>query len=43
MATFLQEPLRESGLKANAHIVDSDAFKELFRKVHIPRADLFKP
>lgn len=33
MAKFLQETLRESGLKANAHIVDSDAFKEFFRKV----------
>lgn len=33
MAKFLQETLRESGLKANAHIVDSEAFKEFFRKV----------
>ena len=33
MAKFLQETLRESGLKANAHIVDSDAFKEFFGKV----------
>ncbi|KAF5381099.1 hypothetical protein D9615_003905 [Tricholomella constricta] len=33
MAKFLQETLRESGLKANAHIVGSDAFKEFFRKV----------
>ena len=33
MAKFLQETLRESGLKANAHIIDSDAFKEFFRKV----------
>ncbi|KAG6854327.1 hypothetical protein C0991_008222 [Blastosporella zonata] len=32
MAKFLQETLRESGLKANAHIVGSDAFKEFFRK-----------
>ena len=36
MAKFLQETLRESGLKANAHIVGSDAFKEFFRKVNIP-------
>ncbi|TFK46435.1 LETM1-domain-containing protein [Heliocybe sulcata] len=33
MAKFLQETLRESGLKANAHIMGSDAFKEFFRKV----------
>ncbi|THU99304.1 LETM1-domain-containing protein [Dendrothele bispora CBS 962.96] len=33
MAKFLQETLRESGLKANAHIIGSDAFKEFFRKV----------
>jgi LETM1 and EF-hand domain-containing protein 1, mitochondrial len=33
MAKFLQETLRESGLKANAHILGSDAFKEFFRKV----------
>ncbi|CAK5264259.1 unnamed protein product [Mycena citricolor] len=33
MAKFLQETLRESPLKANAHIVGSDAFKEFFRKV----------
>ena len=33
MAKFLQETLRESGLKANAHIVGSDAFKEFFLKV----------
>ncbi|KAK2466966.1 hypothetical protein APHAL10511_001224 [Amanita phalloides] len=33
MAKFLQETLRESGLKANAHIVGSAAFKEFFRKV----------
>ncbi|PPR03519.1 hypothetical protein CVT24_007005 [Panaeolus cyanescens] len=32
MAKFLQETLRESGLKANAHILGSDAFKEFFRK-----------
>lgn len=37
MAKFLQETLRESGLKANAHIVGSDAFKEFFRKVWSPR------
>ena len=36
MAKFLQETLRESGLKANAHIVGSDAFKEFFRKVCPP-------
>ncbi|KAI6005467.1 LETM1-like protein-domain-containing protein [Pisolithus albus] len=35
MAKFLQETLRESGLRANAHIVGSDAFKEFFRKVHV--------
>jgi LETM1 and EF-hand domain-containing protein 1, mitochondrial len=35
MAKFLQETLRESGLKANAHIVGSDAFKEFFRKVSL--------
>lgn len=35
MAKFLQETLRESGLKANAHIVDSEAFKEFFRKVRL--------
>ncbi|KAG8217904.1 LETM1-domain-containing protein [Butyriboletus roseoflavus] len=33
MAKFLQETLRESGLKANAHILGTDAFKEFFRKV----------
>ena len=33
MAKFLQETLRESGLKANAHIVGSEAFREFFRKV----------
>ncbi|KAG9318879.1 LETM1-domain-containing protein [Chiua virens] len=33
MAKFLQETLRESGLKTNAHILGSDAFKEFFRKV----------
>jgi hypothetical protein len=33
MAKFLQETLRESGLKANAHIVGTDTFKEFFRKV----------
>ncbi|TBU46975.1 LETM1-domain-containing protein [Dichomitus squalens] len=33
MAKFLQETLRESGLKANAHIVGSEAFKEFFHKV----------
>jgi LETM1 and EF-hand domain-containing protein 1, mitochondrial len=33
MAKFLQETLRESPLKANAHIISSDAFKEFFRKV----------
>ncbi|KAF8121936.1 LETM1-like protein-domain-containing protein [Boletus edulis] len=33
MAKFLQETLRQSGLKANAHIVGTDAFKEFFRKV----------
>ncbi|TFL07046.1 LETM1-like protein-domain-containing protein [Pterulicium gracile] len=33
MAKFLQETLRESGLKANSHIVSSDEFKEFFRKV----------
>lgn len=36
MAKFLQETLRESGLKANAHIISSDAFKEFFRKVNRP-------
>jgi len=35
MAKFLQETLRESGLKANAHIVGTDAFKEFFRKVGV--------
>lgn len=33
MAKFLQETLRESGLKANRHIIGSDALKEFFRKV----------
>lgn len=33
MAKFLQDTLRESGLKANAHIVGSDAFKSFFQKV----------
>ncbi|PPQ78083.1 hypothetical protein CVT25_015617 [Psilocybe cyanescens] len=33
MAKFLQETLRESGLKANSHIVGTEAFKEFFRKV----------
>lgn len=32
--------MRESGLKANAHIVGSDAFKEFFRKVNNPRLGL---
>ena len=36
MAKFLQETLRESGLRANAHILGSDAFKEFFRKVRHP-------
>jgi LETM1 and EF-hand domain-containing protein 1 len=36
MAKFLQETLRESGLRANAHILGSDAFKEFFRKVRRP-------
>jgi hypothetical protein len=40
MAKFLQETLRESGLKANAHIVGSDAFKEFFRKVYPPHLAL---
>ena len=35
MAKFLQETLRESGLRANAHILGSDAFKEFFRKVSL--------
>ena len=39
MAKFLQETLRESGLRANAHIVGSDAFKEFFRKVCVPPSD----
>ncbi|EKM82731.1 hypothetical protein AGABI1DRAFT_53149 [Agaricus bisporus var. burnettii JB137-S8] len=33
MAKFLQETLRESGLRANSHIVGSEQFKEFFRKV----------
>jgi len=33
MAKFLQEMPCESGLKANAHILGSDAFKEFFPKV----------
>lgn len=33
MAKFLQETLRKSGLKANAHIVGSEAFKAFFLKV----------
>ena len=33
MAKFLQETLRESGLKANSHILGTEAFKEFFRKV----------
>ncbi|KAH0827023.1 LETM1-like protein-domain-containing protein [Lanmaoa asiatica] len=33
MAKFLQEALRESGLKANVHILGTDAFKEFFCKV----------
>jgi hypothetical protein len=36
MAKFLQETLRESGLRANAHILGSDAFKEFFLKVRYP-------
>ena len=40
MAKFLQETMRESGLKANAHIVGSDAFKEFFRKVNHARLGL---
>lgn len=43
MAKFLQETLRESGLKANAHIVDSDAFKEFFSKVTIFKMAFFPP
>ncbi|TCD65618.1 hypothetical protein EIP91_002423 [Steccherinum ochraceum] len=35
MAKFLQETLRESGLKANIHIMSSDAFKEFFRKARL--------
>ncbi|KAL5490386.1 YLH47 [Sanghuangporus weigelae] len=35
MAKFLQETVRESGLRANAHIIGSDEFKEFFRKVRI--------
>ncbi|KAG1891302.1 LETM1-like protein-domain-containing protein [Suillus subluteus] len=41
MAKFLQETLRESGLKANAHIVGSDAFEEFFRRDIINVAKLF--
>ncbi|KZT33992.1 LETM1-domain-containing protein [Sistotremastrum suecicum HHB10207 ss-3] len=33
MAKFLQETIRESGLKANARIMGSEEFKEFFRKV----------
>ncbi|KAJ3932027.1 MAG: LETM1-domain-containing protein [Lentinula lateritia] len=33
MAKFLQETLRESPLKANAHIIGCDAFKAFFLKV----------
>ena len=40
MAKFLQETVRESGLKANAHIVSSDAFKEFFLKVCFPSSFL---
>lgn len=40
MAKFLQETVRESGLKANAHIIGSDAFKEFFRKVRHHRCYL---
>lgn len=44
MAKFLQETLRESGLKANAHILGSDAFKEFFRKVrHLLNCPPFEP
>lgn len=44
MAKFLQETLRESGLKANAHILGSDAFKEFFRKVrHLFNFPPFEP
>jgi LETM1 and EF-hand domain-containing protein 1, mitochondrial len=32
MAKFLQDTLCESGLKANAHILGSDAFKEFFHE-----------
>lgn len=39
MAKFLQETMRESGLKANAHIVGSDTFKEFFRKVNYARLE----
>ena len=41
MAKFLQETLRESGLKANAHIVGSEAFKEFFRKVRKSNKNAF--
>jgi LETM1 and EF-hand domain-containing protein 1 len=37
MAKFLQETLRESGLKANAHIMGSEAFKEFFHKARSRR------
>ena len=43
MAKFLQETLRESGLRANAHIVGSDAFKEFFRKVCVYPSMLHPP
>jgi len=33
MAKFLQETIKESGLKANARIIGSQEFKEFFRKV----------
>jgi LETM1 and EF-hand domain-containing protein 1 len=33
MAKFLQETIRETGLKGNAKIVASEEFKEFFRKV----------
>ncbi|KIJ44405.1 hypothetical protein M422DRAFT_779476 [Sphaerobolus stellatus SS14] len=33
MAKFLQETVRESGLKTNAKVLGSDEFKEFFRKI----------
>ena len=36
MAKFLQETIRESGIKSPDKIKESEDFKEFFRKVSLP-------